>query len=160
MLGNIYGSKGKTEKAIHHFKVALRIVSSFNSLTLWLLSHYALVLLFARAGKFDDAHTHIEHTKLHATNSNDEYFLAQATKVQALFWHIQHRFEEAKSEALHALNVFDKLGASNNAEEVRGLLRQINRDASELDDSGKLLETVPLVMFIDSSCSDGITGSE
>ena len=38
-------------------------------------------------------------------------------------------FEEAKSEASHALDVFEKLGAANDAKGVRQLLEQIDRNA-------------------------------
>ena len=37
-------------------------------------------------------------------------------------------FEEAESEALHALCVFEELGATNDAEETRQLLGQIDRN--------------------------------
>jgi len=37
----------------------------------------------------------------------------------------QHKVEEARSEALHAVNVYEKLGAVNDAEDRRTLLRDI-----------------------------------
>ena len=37
-------------------------------------------------------------------------------------------FEEAKSEALCNLDVFEKLGATHDAEHTRGLLRRIDPD--------------------------------
>jgi hypothetical protein len=70
------------------------------------------------------------------------------------FWHRQHRFEEAKSEALRALDAFEKLGAADDVERVRELLQQIDLDACESGDDGELLTTVLSVVFIDSSYSD------
>ena len=46
-----------------------------------------------------------------------------------LFRSQQHMFEEATSEALRALDMFEKLGATNDAEDTRELLEQIDRDA-------------------------------
>ena len=126
VLGNIYRSKGEIETAIHHYEVALGIASSSNLLGMLVLVHFSLARLFASGGRFDDAHAHVEHAKLHAVNSNDALFLARAMDLQARFWHRQHRFEEAKSEALRALDAFEKLGAADGMEGVRELLREID----------------------------------
>ena len=66
--------------------------------------------------RFDDAHAHIEHARLHATDGNDTYLLARSMRLRAHFWHKQRRFREAKSEALRALDAFENLGAVNDAE--------------------------------------------
>jgi len=125
-LGVIYKSKGEIEKAIHQCEVALEIASPFwfNSLV-W--THLTLANLFFHQGRFDDAHAHIEPAKLHATNGNDAYLLARAMEFQALLWHEQRRLEEARSEALRALDAFEKLGAIKDVESVMGLLREIDR---------------------------------
>ena len=64
-------------------------------------------------------------------------------------------FEEAKSEALRALEMFEKLGAADHVEETRWLLEEIDVTVQEMDsdprshprpdklgDDGELLETV------------------
>jgi len=55
-----------------------------------------------------------------------------------------------------AVEIFEKLGAADDAEDARNLLQQINVNlgACELDDDGELLTTVPLFVFIDSPFSD------
>jgi tetratricopeptide (TPR) repeat protein len=160
LLGNIYRSKGETGKATHHFEVALGIASSFDWLNMLFWIRYNMALLFYQVGVFDDAHGHIEHARSHAANDNDTYLLTRATMLQAAFWHRQHRFEEAKPEALRALDEFEKLGAANDVVNARELLRQIGSNAHESDDNGELLEAVPPVAFIDFSCSDSATESE
>ena len=70
--------------------------------------------------KFDDAHVHIQHAKSHAVN--DPYLLAHASQLQAEVWDKQHRPKEEKSEALRALDVFEKLRAANDAEQTRKLI--------------------------------------
>ena len=148
-LGDIYRSKGEMEKAIHHLEMALGIASSSNFPALQFAVHFSLALLFADQGKFDDAHIHLEQAKLQAANSNDTCSLALTVWKQAEFWHKQHRFEEAKSEALCALDAFEKVGAAGYAEGVREFLQQIDHDSRanvtphELDEdvNGELLTT-------------------
>ena len=123
-LGNIYHFKGDMEKAIHHFEVALGIASPFNWHTELFRINFALAEVFYRKGRFDDAHVHVQRAKSYAVNG--PYFLARASQLQAELWDRQRMPEEAKSEALRALDMFEKLGAANDAEEVRELLRQID----------------------------------
>ena len=127
VLGRICHSKGDTEKAIHHFEAALKIASPFNWLDQLFWIHFSLAELCFDQGRFDVAHTHIEHTKSHAVN--DAYLLALAQRTQAGFWYKQQKFEEAKSEALRAVDVFEELGAVAAAEVTRKLIRRIDRDA-------------------------------
>jgi tetratricopeptide (TPR) repeat protein len=154
VLGTIYRSKGEFKKAVHHLEVALGIASPFNWHNLLFAFEDSLADLFFDEGRFDDAHAHLEHAKSHATNDNDPLLLARAMWRQAEFWHRQHRFEEAKSEALRALDSFEKLGAADDVERVRKLLRQIDLMLNESDDDGELLVAALSVMFIDSSYSD------
>ena len=125
ILGKIYNSKRDTEKAIHHLEVALEIASSFNSHAELFQVHSSLATLFSGEGKFNDAQAHVERAKSHAIDST--YFLARASTLQARVWYDQHMFGEAKSEALRALGVFEKLGATSDVEHARGLLRRIDR---------------------------------
>jgi len=127
VLGYIYDSKGDTEKAIHHHEITLEIASSLDWVRELFWAHYALARVFSKGGRFKDAHAHAERAKSHAVN--DTHLLACASVLQAEFWDEQHRFEEAKSEALRALDVFEKLGAMKSVEDVRRFLGRIDRDA-------------------------------
>ena len=166
VLGAIYRSKDEEEKAIYHLKEALGIASSLNYPAELFWVHFSLAQLFFGQGRFDDAHAHIEHAKPHAVN--DVYPLARASKLQAALWYQQDMFEEARSEALHALDVFEKFGAVGLAEATRRLLELIDSDAQGdglgsddgWDYDGGLVETTLVLMCIDSSCSDRITESE
>jgi tetratricopeptide (TPR) repeat protein len=142
VLGKIYRDKGESEKAIHRLEVALEITSSLNHHTELFWTHYALSELFSKEGRLNDAHAHIG---LHVVNN--PYHLARASGLQPECWHQQHMFQEAKSEALHALDVFEKLGATNDAEYTRELLGEIYHRVRGIDD-GELLETIPLVVCI------------
>jgi len=123
-LGYIYHSGGKTEKAIHHYEVALGIASSFNwhDEVFWI--HHSLASLFFDRNRFDDAISHIEHSKSLAVNN--PYNLARAMELQARVWCQQRRFEQAKSEALRAMEVFEKHGAALDLERCNKLLGRIN----------------------------------
>ena len=127
VLGDIYDSKGETEKAVHHFEQAIEIASSLRAVDrlFWIL--FSLAELFSGEGRFNDAHAHVEQAKSHAVNN--VYLLARASRLQAGFWDQQHIFGEARSEALGALGVFEKLGAADDAEETRELLGRIDRNA-------------------------------
>jgi tetratricopeptide (TPR) repeat protein len=160
LLGNIYHSKGETGKATHHLEVALGIASSFNWFNLLSYIHFSLAVLFADEDKFDEAHTQIEHAKLHAVNDHDTHTLARMIWEQARFWCRQRRFQEAKSEALRALDAFEKLGAVDDVERVRKLLQRIDRDAHEPDDNSEPPTTVPPAVLTNSLCSDRTTKSE
>ena len=137
-LGNIYRSKGETEKAIHHLELALRITSSHNWVNKLFWVYYSLALLFSEQGRLDDAQAHIEHAKSHAVD--DAYNLGRAMELQAKFRYRQHMFEEAKFEALRAVGFYEKVGATKDLERCRRLLREI--DGSDSD--GELLETMVL----------------
>jgi len=122
-LSKIYRSKGKIEKAIHHFEVALGIVSSFNRHSQLFWIHYKLADLFYNQGRLDDTQAHLERAKLHAVN--DAYRLGLAMELQARAWYKQDRLEEARTEALRAAGVYEKLGAAKDVEYCRNLLRDI-----------------------------------
>jgi len=123
VLGTISHSKGEQEKAVSHFEVALGIAYSFNWYSRLFWGHFDLAKLFLDEGDLDSAHAHIERAKSHAVN--DKYCLGRAMELQARVWSKQCRLEEARSEALLAVNVYEKLGAVQNLEQCRGLLQQI-----------------------------------
>jgi tetratricopeptide (TPR) repeat protein len=138
-------SKGETEKAINHYKAALGIASSSNwdNEQFWIL--YSLAQLFHKEGKFHDAQAHIEHAKSHTVNN--PYLLGRAMEQQAWFWYGEGRLEEAKSEVLCAVGVYEKLGAAKDVEDCRELLQKIEGatklvTSDRLDSTGKLLEVV------------------
>ena len=133
VLGGIYISKKEGEKAIHHFMEALGIASTFGWEQELFLINDSLAQLFLSQEKFDDANDHIERAKSHV--SCDEYNLGCAMKMQAEIWYRQNRLKEASFEALGALEIYEKLGASEDMKRCKDLLRDIGRD-------GKLLEKV------------------
>ena len=140
-LGDICSSKGETEKAISHYEAALGIASSFNWPMALFWNHFALAELFSIIGRFEDAHTHITYAKSYVVN--DPYCLGRAMQIQAHTFYLQGRLEEAKFEALDALDMYNKLGASYDAGFCQDLLWQIE---GTID--GKLLETMPFLMLI------------
>ena len=121
VLGDIYQSRGEIKKAIHHFEAALEIAASLNAVEQMFWVNYSLVWLFIQEGKFDDAQIHVDRTRSYAVNN--AYLLARASLLQARLWHAQSMFGEAKSEGLRALDVFEKLGAANDAAAARQFLR-------------------------------------
>jgi tetratricopeptide (TPR) repeat protein len=143
VLGSVYRSKGEKKKAIHHFETAIRIGSPFNWHDDLFWIHFGLAKLFRDEGEFDDANVHIERLKSHAIN--DAYKLGCAMEFQAGVWHRQLRLEEAKSEALHALEIYENLGAAKDAGDCRNLLQNIELAMKNQSTSsrGKLLYTVP-----------------
>jgi tetratricopeptide (TPR) repeat protein len=140
-LGDIYLAKGKREKAIHHFEIALKIASAFGWDHQLFYINYSLMQLSGAEGKLDDANTYIKRAKTYAVGN--EHHTGQAMYGQALIWHEQGRLEDATSEALAALKIFKELGASKDVENLEDLLRRIERART-----GELLETIPLPMSI------------
>jgi tetratricopeptide (TPR) repeat protein len=125
ILGKIHSSKGEKTKAIHHFETAIGIAFPFDWQDDMFWNHFGLALLFREEGEFDHANAHTEQTKLHAVN--DTYKLGRAMQMQANVWYRQHRYEEARSEALQALEILEKLGAAGDAEDCRGLVQVVKR---------------------------------
>ena len=130
-LGQIYRLKDETEKAIHQYEVALGVASFFDwhEEPFWI--HCQLADLVLDESRFDDAHTHIEHAKSHAVNS--AYKLGLAMELQGWVLYKQHRFEEARSEALRAADVYEKLGAAKDVEDCRKLLQCIQEELDTAD---------------------------
>jgi len=135
VLGLIYRDKGKTEKAIHHFGVALGIASSLNWHDNLFWIHYGLAELFLGEGRFDDAHAHVEHAKSHA--ADNIYCLGRATELQSMILHRQRRLEEARTEVLRAADIYEKLGAAKDVDDCRGLLREIEKELNSPVASGE-----------------------
>jgi len=123
-LAMIFQAKGEIEKAILHFETAFETVSSLSWYNHLHWDHYFLAVLHSNKGRFDDANTHLEHAKSHAVNNPFE--LALSMYLQAGIWVQQFKFEQAKSEALHAVEVFEKLGAVRDVQRCRQILRDID----------------------------------
>ena len=124
-LGNIYCSKGEREKAIHHFEVALGIASSFNWNIQLFWTHFSLSSLFLGEGSTEDAYIQLEKAKLYADDRTNPCLQGRAILLQARIQYLERRLEDASSDALRALEIFEKLGATKFIGDCRTLLRQI-----------------------------------
>lgn len=124
VLGRIYRSKGNMGGAIYHLEVALGIASSSNwqGQIFWI--HYSLAQLFSAEGKFDDAHAHTDEAELHSASL---YNLGRSAELRAQVLYRQRMFEEAMSEGLRALEIFEDLGAISDLDVFRPLLGKIWR---------------------------------
>ena len=129
LLGTIHRSKRETGKAIHHFEVALGLASSSGWGNGLYRIHSGLAGLFLIEDKLDKAQTHVEHAKSYALTQLSH--LGDATKLQAILWYKQGRFEEARSEALRASDAYERLGAAKDLQKCRIFLRQIERKMTE-----------------------------
>jgi tetratricopeptide (TPR) repeat protein len=126
-LGMINGSKGAREKALHHFKTADGIASTFNWHYMLFWIHYDLAELFGNGGELDDESAHIEQAKSYAVDGGMQYELGRATEMQAEVWYRELRLEDAKSEALDALQIYEKLGLAEDVSRCRRILQQVER---------------------------------
>ncbi|KAF9782743.1 hypothetical protein BJ322DRAFT_1110630 [Thelephora terrestris] len=123
LLGAIYRSKGEKEQAIYQFETALTITSSFDWQGELFWIHYEMARLFRDRDEFDDANAHIGQAKSHT--ADDAYNLGRGMEMQAWIWHGQCRLEDARSEALHALEIYERLGAAKDVGDCRELLQLI-----------------------------------
>jgi len=152
LLGLIHSSKGEVEKAVNHFEAALRIASSFDWHGAQFWDHYSLAELFSNQGRFSDSHAHVERAKLHAVNNM--YHMGRVMHLQAEFWCKQRRFRDARSEALCAVDAYEKVGATRYLEICRNFIRDVEEEmeepttSREPDFDGELLDTVPLPTYI------------
>jgi tetratricopeptide (TPR) repeat protein len=126
-LGMINRSKGEKEKALHHFETSLRIASLFNWHYILFWIHYSLAELFGDVRELDDESAHIERAKAHAVDGSMQYELGRATEMQAEAWYRQLRLEDAKSEALDAIQIYEKLEYVKGVKICRHLLRKVER---------------------------------
>ena len=125
VLGRIYYSKGERGKAIHQFEAAVRIASVFNWHDDLFWIHYYLASLFRNEKELENAQIHIELAKPHAVGL--PYHQGRAADMQAGIFYDQKRLEEAKSEALRAIMIFEKLGVTKSVEISKKLLENIER---------------------------------
>ena len=144
ILGKIYRSKGEKEKAVRHFEAAITVASTFNWPHELFWIHREMAQLFLSEDEFNNANAHIKKAKSHAADNT--YVLGRGMEIQARIWYRQHMLEDARLEALHALDTFEELGAENGVEDCKGLLRQIeeamrSKIPGELDAGGEFLAT-------------------
>ena len=123
VLGLVYRSKGEKEKAFRHFKTALAIASPFEWRDQLFWIHYNLAWLFRDEGEVNDARDHIGRAETHAIGNL--YLVGRAAGMRGEILHQQGRFEDAESETLRALGIFEKLGATREAEDCREILRNL-----------------------------------
>ena len=135
ILGDIYVSKGEREKAIHHFETALQIASSSNWSTQLFLIDYSLAELFLNEGDLSNAFAHIERAESHTVDNT--YNLGRAISLRAQVLCRQRNYQEAKSGAVHAFEIFEKLGAASGLAACRALLQDIERAANGLSVPGE-----------------------
>ena len=127
-LGEVFKSKGETEKAIHHVQTAIGIASSFGWISPLFWNYHTLANMLRRQGRFEDAQVHLEHARLHADSA---FQRAHTVKMQAAIFFSQGRLEEAKSELLCAIDAFEKLAATVDVEQCRWILtNQVNVEIS------------------------------
>ena len=127
ILGETHHSRGNTTQAIHHYETALKIASPFNWHFPLFWIHYSLAGLYGDVGKLDDQNAHIERAKSHAVGGALQYELGRATRMQAEVWYQQLRLEDAKSEALRSVEIFERLGAAEGARISKDFLREVER---------------------------------
>ena len=127
VLGNILRSKGKRPDALHHFEVALGLASppNWNDELFWI--HHSIAALLTDSDELEDAHAHIEQARSHAVGST--YYVGSATEMNAWIWYQQGRLEDARSEALCALEIYERLGAVADAWDCKELLRELEEVA-------------------------------
>ena len=143
LLGTVYTFKDETEKATHHFEIALEIATSVNSPYDLFWIHFDMANMFSKERRFDAAHDHIERAKSRADNA---YCLGRAMELQANFWFKQGMFEKAKLEASRAVDVYRKVGAIKDIEDCSAFLRKIN--GLDLGDPGEVLQAAPALACV------------
>ena len=134
LLGDICRSKGEIEKAKDHFKTALKVASLFGWHAQQFFILHSLAILFFDEDRLDDAQAHVERAKVHTVDN--PYWLAHTMWLQARIWYKQHRLEEAKAEALRAADAYEKLGALQDLETCKELLRTIREAMKSLAITG------------------------
>ena len=127
ILGDVYQSKGDKKEAINHLETALGIATPFNWREELYWTHYTLANLFLNENQLDDANTYLERAKSQAIGNS--YSLGRAMYLQALVWRRQGKLEDARSETLHALEIFEKFGAARDVEVSRVLLQKVEQAA-------------------------------
>ena len=125
VLGMVYESKGEKEKAVRHFKTALGIASPFDWRDVLFWNNYNLADLFCNEHEFDDADAH--NNQARSLAADNPYWLGSVTELQGRIWYQQGRLEDAKTELLHALGIYEKVGAAKDLEDCMDILQEVER---------------------------------
>ena len=141
ILGGIYESKDEIEKAIQLYMAAFGIATSFGWHGQLFEIHSSLAMLFSDEGSLDSADVLIELAKLHAVN--DQFSLGKAMIMQAMVWMWQRKLEEARSKALRAAEIFEKLGSSWGTNFCGEILEDIQKRRDASGQLGEFLHTMP-----------------
>ena len=125
LLGNVYSYKGETEKAMHHFEIALGIATALGlpNDSFWI--HHSLAKIFSNQNRFEAAHDHIERAESYA--ANNIYTFGRATELRARLWLQQRMFEKARLETSRAVDAYGKVGFTTAIERCGTLLRAIDK---------------------------------
>ncbi|KAF9780525.1 hypothetical protein BJ322DRAFT_1213636 [Thelephora terrestris] len=136
LLGKIYRRKGDKDKAVHHFNSALTIAfpSNWQGELFWI--HYEMAEMFRDEGEFDDANAHIERAK--SLTADNAYNMGCGMEMQAHIWYRQHRLEDARFEALGALEIYERLGAAKDVGGCQRLFQMIEQAMESLSVSSGL----------------------
>jgi len=124
VIARVFRIKGKKEEANHHYQVALGIATSSNRRSQLFWVHFGLAGMSLEEGRFKKATAHIEQAKSHAVG-RAYYNQGRAMHMQAKIWFKERRFDEARSEALRAADMYQKFGAVKDLEVCRALLQSI-----------------------------------
>ena len=135
ILGRIYQAKGEREKAICHYELALGTASTFGWDHSLVSVHLSLGILFLDEARFDEAQVHVEQAKYHV--HDHPFLLGAVVLLQAEIWSGQGRFEDALSEALHAQEIFEKLGNLECLETSCAFQREIEEATNRLPPSSE-----------------------
>ena len=142
-LGDIYRYHSKIGKAIDHFNTALEIASShgWQDQQFWI--HHSLGGMFFGVRRYDDARLHAERAWIYAVN--DVPLLGHAMKLRAIILYSQKKYNEAKSEALRAADVHEKLGDAVGLDVALDYVDLVERAKSnQAYMNGELLDMAPL----------------
>ena len=152
ILSNIYRSKGDRKKVLHHLETALGIATPFDWHEELFWAYHSLAQLFLDQGKLEDANARVQQAKSHAVG--DSYKLGCAMRMQAAVWYRQGRLEDAKSEVSHALEIYDKLGATKTSGICREILQVIESAMKRraTDSRGELLEIIQRPTLLTTTC--------
>ena len=148
VLGGISGSKREREKATYHYQTALGIATYFDWKDQLFWIRLALAKLFGNEGGFDDAHDYIQQARLYV--ESDSYHVGRAAIEQARIHYQRRELENTKSELLCALEIFERVGALQDVELCKALLREIEQQIAGQATSGdpsSIGEILPTVHF-------------
>ena len=126
ILGEICESKGETDKAAKHFEAAAEAGASGKWPGQMFRSRYCLAKLFFKQGRLGEAYIHLQHAK--SCIVNEDYSLARVMHLQAQIQYQGSQLNEAMSEALSAINLLERLGATTELKACQELLQQIQEE--------------------------------